>query len=136
MSSLEPRRNRPRALTRPGASPTNGRLSKSIVASATLPRHYIYSSKERAVTNNSQEFNQRALKAIILCVLVVFIYNNLFLAPKRPQTPAQAPQAAPSTETAPSQGAVPSRSLRQQLLVFRNSHRLLMLLFSSFKKLV
>ncbi len=59
------------------------------------------------MTNNSQEFNQRALKAIILCVLVVFIYNNLFLAPKRPQTPAQAPQAAPSTETAPSQGAVP-----------------------------
>lgn len=58
------------------------------------------------MNNNSQEFNQRALKALLLCVIVFFIYTNIFLAPKRPQAPTQAPQVASNAQTAPSQGVV------------------------------
>ena len=45
------------------------------------------------MTDNSKEFNKNALRAVILCVLVVFVYNNIFLAPKRPKTQPQAVQA-------------------------------------------
>ena len=45
------------------------------------------------MTDNSKEFNKNALRAVILCVIVVFVYNNLFLAPKRVKTEPQAVQA-------------------------------------------
>ncbi len=52
------------------------------------------------MTDNSQEFNQRTVRAVIVCLLVVFVYTNLFMAPKkRPQTPvtpaSQQAQQAP-----------------------------------------
>jgi len=34
-------------------------------------------------TSNDSEYNQRAMRAIILCVLVAIIYTQFFLAPKR-----------------------------------------------------
>jgi YidC/Oxa1 family membrane protein insertase len=51
------------------------------------------------VTENTPEFNKNALRAIILCILVVYAYNNIFLAPKRPASPPQNAQA-PNAQTA------------------------------------
>jgi YidC/Oxa1 family membrane protein insertase len=62
------------------------------------------------VTDNSQESNQRTIRAVIVCLLVVFVYTNLFLAPKKkaqapvapvPQQAQQNAQAARSAEVAP-----------------------------------
>lgn len=73
------------------------------------------------MTDNSQEFNQRTVRAVIVCLLVVFVYTNLFLSPnKQPQAPvpqasqqvqqvAQAPQIgdrAPTTITVQPSGSV------------------------------
>ena len=61
------------------------------------------------MTDNSQEFNQRTVRAVIVCLLVVFAYTNLFLAPKKqPQAPAvpapaQAPQVAQNVPSSPAQ---------------------------------
>lgn len=50
------------------------------------------------MNDNSQEFNQRTMRAVIVCLLVVFAYTNIFLAPKKspqaPQPSQQAPQVA------------------------------------------
>lgn len=43
------------------------------------------------MTDNSQEFNQRTIRAVVVCLLVVFVYTNFFLAPKK-QRQAVAPQ--------------------------------------------
>lgn len=59
------------------------------------------------MTDNSQEFNQRTVRAVIVCLLVVFVYTNLFMAPKKqsqaPTAPVsvQAPQAAQNAASAP-----------------------------------
>lgn len=45
------------------------------------------------MTDNSQEFNQRTVRAVIVCLLVVFIYTNFFLAPKKQHSAAPAPQS-------------------------------------------
>ena len=45
------------------------------------------------MTDNSQEFNQRAVRAVIVCLLVVFTYTNFFLAPKKKQSTTPAPQS-------------------------------------------
>ncbi len=50
------------------------------------------------MTDNSQEFNQRAVRAVIVCLLVVFTYTNFVIAPKKKQ--ATTP-AAPTQQTAP-----------------------------------
>lgn len=43
------------------------------------------------MTDNSSEFNQRSMKAIILCVMVTIVYTQLFLTPQQaPSTPSQA----------------------------------------------
>jgi len=61
------------------------------------------------VTDNSQEFNQRTVRAVIVCLLVVFVYTNFFLAPKKqPQAPTapslvQAPQGVQNAPSAPLQ---------------------------------
>ena len=44
------------------------------------------------MTDSSQEFNKRTVRAVIVCLLVVFVYTNLFLAPKKK---AQAPVTPP-----------------------------------------
>jgi len=58
------------------------------------------------VTNNSSEFNKNALRAIILCIVVVYVYNNMFLAPKRPVKPPQGAQAPNAQVAQPSAAAV------------------------------
>ena len=78
------------------------------------------------MTDNSQEFNQRTVRAVIVCLLVVFVYTNLFLSPnKHPPAPvpqasqqvqqvAQAPQIgdrAPTTITVQPSGSVQASGL-------------------------
>lgn len=56
------------------------------------------------MADNSQEHTQRTVRAVIVCLLVVFVYTNLFLAPKKqpaapaPSAPQQAPQAPQVSE--------------------------------------
>lgn len=63
------------------------------------------------MTDNSQEFNQRTVRAVIVCLLVVFTYTNFFLAPKKQPTspaapaPQQAQQASQSTVGSPIQAS-------------------------------
>jgi YidC/Oxa1 family membrane protein insertase len=60
------------------------------------------------VTDNSTEYNQRSMRAIILCVLVAILYTQFFLAPKQKMQQQQAaqlaqqqvPQVAPVTGSA------------------------------------
>ena len=61
------------------------------------------------MTDNSQEFTQRTVRAVIVCLLVVFAYTNLVLAPKKkaqspvappPQQAVQIPQQADKATTA------------------------------------
>jgi len=51
-------------------------------------------------TSNDSEYNQRAMRAIILCVLVAILYTQFFLAPKRQamQQQLQKQQAAQTTQ--------------------------------------
>lgn len=53
------------------------------------------------MTQQSEEFNQRTMRAIILCVFVAVVYTQMFLAPKRPQVPPAAQPSATSGQTSP-----------------------------------
>lgn len=55
------------------------------------------------MADNSQEFNQRTVRAVVVCLLVVFVYTNFFLAPKKQrQAPVQpAPQQSQQIAQAP-----------------------------------
>ena len=63
------------------------------------------------MTDNSQEFTQRTVRAVIVCLLVVFVYTNFFLAPKKqvstPGTTVQqnAPQGSERSVGAPVQAS-------------------------------
>lgn len=68
-------------------------------------------------TSNDSEYNQRAMRAIILCVLVAILYTQFFLAPKR-QAMQQQLQKQQAAQTAQQQvvtqpGSVPQVSQQQ-----------------------
>lgn len=52
-------------------------------------------------TSNDSEYNQRAMRAIILCVLVAIVYTQFFLAPKRQAQQQQTQQQAAHVAQAP-----------------------------------
>lgn len=59
-------------------------------------------------TSNDSEYNQRAMRAIILCVLVAIVYTQFFLAPKRQAQQQQMQQQAAQVAQAPGVTLQPS----------------------------
>jgi YidC/Oxa1 family membrane protein insertase len=62
------------------------------------------------VVQQSDESNQRTMRAIILCVLVAVVYTQIFLAPqaRQPQQPVAAPVSQQAAPAAADSAAVPA----------------------------
>lgn len=69
------------------------------------------------MTDNSQDFTQRTVRAVIVCLLVVFVYTNFFLAPKKQPVTPSAPNGQVASQNAqPAVGSpvqAPSQPLAQ-----------------------
>jgi YidC/Oxa1 family membrane protein insertase len=58
-------------------------------------------------TSNDSEYNQRAMRAIILCVLIAIVYTQFFLAPKRQAQQQQMQQQSAQVAQVPGVAAQP-----------------------------
>ncbi len=52
------------------------------------------------MTDNSQDFTQRTVRAVIVCLLVVFVYTNFFLTPKKQPVTPSAPNGQVASQNA------------------------------------
>jgi YidC/Oxa1 family membrane protein insertase len=62
------------------------------------------------VSDESTEYNQRSMRAIILCVLVAILYTQFFLAPQQKAKQQQAAQLAQQQLATTPQAAVPAQA--------------------------